>query len=146
MSSMWRNSQSPDLNPTERLCDELERWLRPRPSHPTSVSDLTNAFFVWMGTNSHRCTPKCCEKPSQKSGGCRKKGQLHINAQAHISGIVRCTHTFVHIVYFHRSTSCQCLLQGSQGTHSKGGYNHLIFLPLCWLLQRLISSLKNMPA
>ncbi|TWW64796.1 Transposable element [Takifugu flavidus] len=30
-------AQSPDLNPTEPLWDELERRLRARPSPPTSV-------------------------------------------------------------------------------------------------------------
>ena len=34
---------SPDLNPIEHLCDELESLLQARPNHPTSVPDLTNA-------------------------------------------------------------------------------------------------------
>ena len=38
-------AQSPDLNPTEHLWDELERRLRARPSRPTSVCDLINALL-----------------------------------------------------------------------------------------------------
>ena len=38
-------AQSPDLNPIEHLWDELEQRLRARPSHPTSVRDLTNALL-----------------------------------------------------------------------------------------------------
>ena len=38
-------AQSPDLNPIEQLWDELEQRLRARPSHPTSVCDLTNALL-----------------------------------------------------------------------------------------------------
>ena len=34
-------AQSPDLNPIEHLWDELERQMRARPNHPTSVPDLT---------------------------------------------------------------------------------------------------------
>ncbi|KAI4896297.1 hypothetical protein NFI96_027926 [Prochilodus magdalenae] len=36
---------SPDLNLIEHLWDELEQTLRARPSHPTSVSDLSNALL-----------------------------------------------------------------------------------------------------
>ena len=39
-------AQSPDLNPIDRLWDELERQLRARPNRPTSVSDLTNALVA----------------------------------------------------------------------------------------------------
>ena len=39
-------AQSPDLNPIEDLWDELERRLRARPDHLTSVPDLTNAFVA----------------------------------------------------------------------------------------------------
>ncbi|MCI4392256.1 hypothetical protein PGIGA_G00143960, partial [Pangasianodon gigas] len=39
-------AQSPDLNPTEHLWDELEHRLNPRPPHPTSVPDLTNALVA----------------------------------------------------------------------------------------------------
>ena len=39
----------PDLNAIAHLWDELERRLRARPHHPTSVPDLTNALAVeWM--------------------------------------------------------------------------------------------------
>ena len=39
-------AQSPELNPIEQLWDELERRLRARPNHPTSVPDLTNALVA----------------------------------------------------------------------------------------------------
>ena len=38
-------AQRPDLNTTEHLWDELEQRLQARPSHPTSVCDLTNRFW-----------------------------------------------------------------------------------------------------
>ncbi|KAI4895419.1 hypothetical protein NFI96_006455 [Prochilodus magdalenae] len=38
-------AQSPDLHPIEHLWDELGWRLRARPSHTTSVSDLTNAVL-----------------------------------------------------------------------------------------------------
>ena len=38
------STQSPDLNPAERLWDEVERRLRAWPSRPPSVSDLINAL------------------------------------------------------------------------------------------------------
>ncbi len=40
-----RTWQSPDLNPTEPLWDELEQRLKARTSHPASVPDLTNALL-----------------------------------------------------------------------------------------------------
>ena len=41
-------AQSPDNNPIKHLWDELERRLRARPIHPTSVPDLTNALVAEM--------------------------------------------------------------------------------------------------
>jgi hypothetical protein len=39
-------AQSPDLNPIEHFCDELDCHLHARPNHPTSVPDLTNALVA----------------------------------------------------------------------------------------------------
>jgi hypothetical protein len=50
-------AQSPDLNPIEHLRDELERRLRARPNHPTSVPDLTNALVADL-TNAQ--SPQQC--------------------------------------------------------------------------------------
>ncbi|MCI4379485.1 hypothetical protein PGIGA_G00228800 [Pangasianodon gigas] len=35
-------AQSPDLNPTEHVWDDLEHGLHTRPPHQTSMPDLTN--------------------------------------------------------------------------------------------------------
>ena len=47
---VWNNLtglfSDPDLNPIEHLWYELERQLRARPNHPTSVPDLTNALVA----------------------------------------------------------------------------------------------------
>jgi hypothetical protein len=37
-------AQSPDLNPTEHLWDELECWLCSRPQRPTSLTALATAL------------------------------------------------------------------------------------------------------
>ncbi len=37
-------AQSPDFNPSQHLWDELEQMLRAKPSHPTSLPDLTNTL------------------------------------------------------------------------------------------------------
>lgn len=39
------HTQSPGTNPTEHLLDDLEWRLQARPSRPTSVHDLRNAFL-----------------------------------------------------------------------------------------------------
>jgi hypothetical protein len=39
-------AQSPDLNPIERLWDELGRWPRARHNRPTSVPDLSHALVA----------------------------------------------------------------------------------------------------
>ena len=44
--------QSPDLNLIEHLWDELERKLRARPTHPTSVCDLTNEEWSEIPINT----------------------------------------------------------------------------------------------
>jgi transposase len=42
-------AQSPDLNPIKHIWDELDRRLRARHKHPTSVPDLTNGLVAeWM--------------------------------------------------------------------------------------------------
>jgi hypothetical protein len=37
-------AQSPDLNPTEHLLDELERRIRSKPQRPTSLTALATAL------------------------------------------------------------------------------------------------------
>ncbi|MCJ8742712.1 hypothetical protein PDJAM_G00085370 [Pangasius djambal] len=45
-----------NLNPTEHLWDELEHRLHPRPPHPTSLPDLTNALqLLSVGTLAFPC-------------------------------------------------------------------------------------------
>ncbi|GFV40020.1 transposable element Tc1 transposase [Trichonephila clavipes] len=38
-------SQSPNLNPIEHICDELERRLRSQPNRPSSLQALTSAVM-----------------------------------------------------------------------------------------------------
>lgn len=45
MSLVWKNLTSPDLNPIGHFWEELDWRLQARPSHPTSVADLTNALW-----------------------------------------------------------------------------------------------------
>ena len=52
---------SPDLNPIERLWDELQRLLRARPNRPTSVTDLTNALVADWKHIPQQCTSPLCE-------------------------------------------------------------------------------------
>lgn len=55
-------AQRLELKPSEHLRDELQHPLCPRPPHPTSISDLTNAIVAeWV--NPHHQTLK----PSGKS-------------------------------------------------------------------------------
>ena len=55
-------AQSPDLNTFEM---NLSGDCKNRPSHPTSVPDLTNALLEeW--SNIPIDTPKPCGRPSQK--------------------------------------------------------------------------------
>ena len=49
-------AQSPDLIPIKNLWDELERRLRARPNHPTSVPDLSNDFVDEWKQENTGCT------------------------------------------------------------------------------------------
>ncbi len=44
MEELYWPAQSPDVNLTQHLWDELEHRLWARPYHPTSVLDLTYAL------------------------------------------------------------------------------------------------------
>ena len=98
-------AQSPDLNPIEHLWDELERRLRARPSHPTSVSDLTNVLVAeWKQVPAATFQHLVESLPRRVDGGCHSsKGgaQLHINAYDFRMRCLtsRCSHTVVHVVY-----------------------------------------------
>ncbi len=65
---MWKNLTGPHSALTSTPLNTFGmKWkFRAMPSGLTSVPDLTNI----LGKNSHKNTPKCCGKPSQKSGGC----------------------------------------------------------------------------
>lgn len=67
-SSPQTTNQRPGPNPSENLWDELERPLHPRPSRPTSASDLTNA--LWLNEHTSKATHwNLVQKPFHKSGG-----------------------------------------------------------------------------
>lgn len=58
MSLVWKNligpKLGPDLNPVEELWEELDWRLRAKPSHPTAVSDLTDALLdKWATTPTY---------------------------------------------------------------------------------------------
>lgn len=63
---MWKNLTGPHsaLTSTPLITFGMKWKFRAMPSGLTSVPDLTNI----LGKNSHKNTPKCCGKPSQKAG------------------------------------------------------------------------------
>ena len=64
-------AQSPNLNLTEHLWDELEWILRARPSHPTSVCDLTEWSEIPINTllNLVESLPRRVEAVIATKGG-----------------------------------------------------------------------------
>ena len=51
-------AQSPDLNPTEHFCDELECLLQARPSYSTSVTDLAKALLTAWAQIHTQCSDR----------------------------------------------------------------------------------------
>lgn len=74
------STQSPDVELTEHLWDELERRLWAKAHHPTSVPDFTDALVSdWEKIPA--VLIQHCGKPSQKSGSFhRKRKNFSINA------------------------------------------------------------------
>ncbi len=108
--------QSPDLNLTEHLWDELKQGLRARSSYPTSMLDLTNTLLNEWANLPHTNTSKSSGKPSQKSGSfyCCKGGtnstyiflnrNTYLYLECHViklsvGVITRCPNTFIYIVH-----------------------------------------------
>ncbi|KAK3518759.1 hypothetical protein QTP70_011551 [Hemibagrus guttatus] len=77
-------AQSPDLNPIEHLWDELERRLRARPSHPTSVPDLTNALLEDTLLNLVESLPRRVEAVIAAKGGTTPY-YIHVHVKADVT-------------------------------------------------------------
>jgi hypothetical protein len=93
-------AQSPDLNPIKHIWDELKLRLQPRPNHPTSVSNLTNALVAeWKQVPTVMFQHVVESPPRRVEAVIAAKGdQLNIND--HHFGMIyttsRCPHTFGH--------------------------------------------------
>jgi hypothetical protein len=71
-------AQSPDLNPTEQLWDELERRLRSRPQLPTSLTALATALQEEWAAIPPETVTHLVESTSWQSSSCHKgKGWAH---------------------------------------------------------------------
>jgi hypothetical protein len=65
-------AQSPNLNPTEHLWDELERRLRSRPQRPTSLTALATALQEKWGCHSAGDVQTPGGKSPRHSSSCHK--------------------------------------------------------------------------